>query len=66
MTIGDRIRACRTKAGLTQTELAARAETGQVYISNLESGKKADPSLSTLRRIAGALGISVSTLVRGL
>ena len=66
MTIGDRIKTERTKAGITQAELATKAGTGQVYLSNLETGVKADPSISTLVKIAGALGIKVSTLVRGL
>ena len=33
------------------------------FLSNVETGK-ADPSLSTLRRLADALGVSVSELVK--
>ena len=33
------------------------------FLSNVETGK-ADPSLSTLKRLASALGVSVSELVK--
>src|SRR6185295_9767108 len=45
----------RTRAKLTQAELADKMGTSQSTIARLESGKAA-PSLSTLRRIAKATG----------
>lgn len=45
----------RTRAKLTQSELADKMGTSQSTIARLESGKAA-PSLSTLRRIANATG----------
>lgn len=45
----------RTRANLTQAELASRMGTSQSTIARLESGKAA-PSLSTLRRLAKATG----------
>jgi transcriptional regulator with XRE-family HTH domain len=45
----------RTRANLTQAELASKMGTSQSTIARLESGKAA-PSLSTLRRLAKATG----------
>jgi transcriptional regulator with XRE-family HTH domain len=53
----------RKQTGLSQRALAAKAKMSFTYLSNVENGK-ADPSLSTLRRLARALGVSVSNLVK--
>jgi ribosome-binding protein aMBF1 (putative translation factor) len=45
----------RTRAGLTQEELARRMETTQANIARLESGR-AMPSTRTLERFAKATG----------
>ena len=45
----------RSRAGLTQEELAARMETSQSAIARLESGRTI-PSGSTLKRFARATG----------
>lgn len=45
----------RTKAGLTQEELAERMKTTQSAIARIESGKRL-PSTSTLKRFAQATG----------
>ena len=50
------IRDARLKAGITQTQLAARSKTTQAVIARLESGTdKRTPSLDLLERIAKAL-----------
>lgn len=54
--------AWRRRASLTQNELAAKANLTRPYLSRLEKGK-GDPTLSSLRRLASALGIHVSQLV---
>ena len=45
----------RTRANLTQAELASKMGTSQSTIARLESGKAA-PSVSTSRRLAKATG----------
>jgi transcriptional regulator with XRE-family HTH domain len=45
----------RTRAGLTQDELARRMETSRTVIARLESGRSL-PSTRTLERIAVATG----------
>lgn len=46
----------RVARGLTQSELAKRAEIHRVTVANLESGKSA-PSLSVLTRLMDALDV---------
>jgi DNA-binding XRE family transcriptional regulator len=59
--IGGRIRTLRERAGLTQTELAARSGLPQSHISRLENAKHS-PSHVTLQKIAQALGEDISEL----
>jgi predicted transcriptional regulator len=47
--------AARSRAGLTQGQVAARMGTTQSVIARLESGRRA-PSLRTVQRYAHALG----------
>jgi transcriptional regulator with XRE-family HTH domain len=54
--VARRIYDLRTRAGLTQAELAARVDTTQSAISRLEDADYEGHSLSMLRRIAEALG----------
>ena len=50
------VRDARLKAGLTQAQLAKKAQSSQVVIARLESGTdQRIPSLDLLERIAGAL-----------
>jgi transcriptional regulator with XRE-family HTH domain len=51
--------ALRRRAGLSQKELARRLKTSQQQISRLESPGYEGHSLSTLRRVAGALDAQV-------
>jgi len=48
--------AARTKAGLTQAQLAARMHTTQAVIARLEGGQ-AKPTTRTLERFATATGM---------
>src|SRR5262249_5745752 len=45
----------RTRAGLTQEQLAQRMETSQSVVARLESGR-GKPSTQTLERLAAATG----------
>src|SRR6056297_3631618 len=53
----------RTDLGLTQSELADRADVSQPLIARIEGGD-VDPRLSTLRRIVNALEESEADIVR--
>jgi transcriptional regulator with XRE-family HTH domain len=51
--------ALREKAGLSQKDLARKLHTSQQQISRLESPSYEGHSLSMLRRVAEALGVTV-------
>ena len=61
--IGKQIRAARQEAGLTQTQLAARAGITQTVLSRIESGK-GNPTLGLLEDVAAALGAKLEVLLR--
>lgn len=61
-TLGIRLRAARERSRLSTRELAARAGVSAGFISQLENGK-CGVSVSVLKRIAAAVGISVADLL---
>jgi len=63
--IGARIKLARIKAKLTQKELADLLKTNQSWIYMAEDGQQ-NLQLSSLRKIARTLGISVSDLIPGI
>jgi transcriptional regulator with XRE-family HTH domain len=56
------LRAARRRAGLSQERLSALARLHRTEISLLERGER-DPKLSTVCRLADALGVPAATLV---
>lgn len=52
-----RLRTAREKLNLTQVQLAALAKMTQSDISNLETGRRRNPSLRTACRLAAVLGV---------
>ncbi|HVY97563.1 MAG TPA: helix-turn-helix transcriptional regulator [Solirubrobacterales bacterium] len=60
--LGEAIRRFRTEAGLSQEELAERAETDFTQVGGIERGQR-NPSCTTLLRLAAALGTSLSAIV---
>jgi transcriptional regulator with XRE-family HTH domain len=59
--LGARVRTLRQQRGLTLKALGRRAELSHPFLSQLERGL-ARPSLDSVERIAGALGVSVGAL----
>lgn len=59
LRLAELVYAARTRAGLTQTELARRMGTRQSVISAVENGGQV-PSVSTLWRIARALDLRLT------
>ncbi len=57
------LKALREGRGLNQVELAKKAKVTTAYISLLEAGKKKNPSLAVLQRLAKALGVPVTELL---
>ncbi len=62
MTIGERIRDCRKKAGLSQKELGKKLNVSQQHIAQYESEKRM-PKLETLQKIASALEVDINRLL---
>lgn len=62
--LGRKIRELRSKAGLTAREVAVAAGVSRSLVSQIERGT-ASPSVTTLRRIAAALGVPVAQLFLG-
>ena len=58
------IRSLRQRSGLSQRQLAARMNVPRTYVSKIEN-EKATPTLSSLERLALALEVQVSDLLKG-
>lgn len=61
MEIGERIKAARIAAKMTQAELAEKLGVAYQNIGQIESGKR-NPKVDTLQKIADALGVRTSEL----
>ncbi|HWX43696.1 MAG TPA: helix-turn-helix transcriptional regulator [Solirubrobacteraceae bacterium] len=62
---GENMREARRRAGLSQIDLSLRANLDRAAVSFLERAERA-PDLSTIVRIAGAVGVKPSALLKGI
>lgn len=62
--LAKNVLAHRTKAGLSQRELAERAALTQRHISMIENGR-GNPTVDTINAIAHALGVAAQALTKG-
>lgn len=60
--VGKRVASLRKAAGLTQDDLAAKANVGRAFLSEVERGLKT-PSLETLERLGAALRANVTSFI---
>ncbi len=58
-----KIKALRERREMTQQELAHKARLSVGYLARLEIGRH-EPTLTTLRKLARALGVPVAELLR--
>ena len=63
-TISENIKKMRAKLGLTQDDLAKRADIKYTTLMKVESGTVNKPSVQTMARIAKALGVSIEDLIK--
>lgn len=63
--LGMRIKYLRKEAKRSQLDLALEANINRNYISDLEKGRR-NPTLVILNKIAVALNIDLSTLLKGI
>lgn len=61
-TFGTLLRTLRQERGISQEELAFRADLDRTFISLLERGQR-QPSLSTIFQLAQALNVKASRLI---
>jgi DNA-binding XRE family transcriptional regulator len=62
--IGERLKKLRTRRALTQEELAAEADMGKNTVNRIERNLT-EPHMSTLRKLAQALGVEPHELLEG-
>jgi transcriptional regulator with XRE-family HTH domain len=60
--MGTTLRRLRRKRGLSQAELADKADLSREYVNKLEAGRH-DPPLSTILALAKALRVRASRLL---
>src|SRR3990172_152554 len=60
---GELVRDARTRAGLSQRELARRAGTAQSVVARIESGQTS-PGVETLARVLAAAGYDLHAELR--
>lgn len=60
---GAEIRRRREAIGISQEDLAFRAELHRTYISLLERGRR-NPTIGVVAQLAGALGTSMTAIIR--
>jgi len=61
--LGDNIKRIRLEKDISQTEIARLLDVSRGFISSIESGKR-NPTLSTITRIAKAIGVSTDELLK--
>lgn len=61
----EALKSARKKKGFSQEFLAEKTGLHRTYISDLECGRR-NPSLTTLLKIAHALTLTVSDLLKGV
>jgi transcriptional regulator with XRE-family HTH domain len=64
--ISARLKTLRESAGLSQQEVAMRADLSLSLVAKLEQGKKGDPRVSTLLALADALGVKPGAILEDL
>jgi transcriptional regulator with XRE-family HTH domain len=64
--IAYRLRTLRETAGLSQQEVADKADLSLSLITKMEQARKADPRASTILALAAALGVRPGQLIEDL
>ena len=62
--ISENIKKARAKLGLTQDDLANKADIKYTTLMKVESGTVNKPSVQTMAKIAKALGVSIEELIK--
>jgi len=61
--LGENLKKLRLKKKMSQGDISRKLNVDRAYISSIENGRM-NPTLSTLEKLAEALGISSSELLK--
>ncbi len=66
-TLGTRVRRARKLLGISQRELSRRAGLGsERHVALIESGGRTEIEMTTARKLAATLGVSLDWLLGGI
>lgn len=60
--LGKNLKRIRTEKGITQGDIVRALGISRSFVSNIENGKT-NPTLSTISKIASALGVTIGKLL---
>ena len=63
--LSENIRRLRKKKGLSQEKLARLADISNNTLIKIEQGIAKEPTITTVSKLASALGVSIDELVKG-
>jgi len=61
--LGQNLKRIRAKKGMSQGDISRALDVHRAYVSGIETGKR-NPTLATIQKLADALGVSVSELLK--
>jgi len=61
--LGQNLKRIRAKKGMSQGDISRALDVHRAYVSGIENGKR-NPTLTTIKKLADALGVSVSELLK--
>ena len=61
--LGQNLKRIRAKKGMSQGDISRALDVHRAYVSGIENGKR-NPTLTTIQKLADALGVSVSELLK--
>jgi transcriptional regulator with XRE-family HTH domain len=61
--LGDNLKRLRTEKGLSQSDIADSLGVSRGFVSLIENGKR-NPTLSTITRLASAVGVTSDELLK--
>lgn len=61
--LGQNLRRIRIKKKMSQGDIARALGVHRAYVSGIETGKR-NPTLATIEKLANALGVSASELLK--
>jgi len=63
--LAENIRRLRKKKGLSQEKIARLADISNNTLIKIEQGIAKEPTITTVSKLASALGVSIDELVKG-